>query len=98
MMNLQFRSLSTIEKSKYDTMALMDKEHCTKDLETHTEKGNDRPKKRWNDPNKPKRGKNSYLFFFEEIRSRMKEKNPDVSIRELVSYLKIFSLKSLYWL
>lgn len=39
------------------------------------------------DPNKPKRGKSAYLFFCDEYRKKLKEENPNLNVKEIVSML-----------
>jgi hypothetical protein len=39
------------------------------------------------DPNKPKRGKSGYLYFCQEYRKILKEENPTMSIKDIVSKL-----------
>ncbi len=41
------------------------------------------------DPLKPKRGKSGYLFFCAEYREKMKNENPDLSVKDIVSKLGI---------
>ena len=41
------------------------------------------------DPNKPKRGKSGYLYFCAEYREKMKNENPDLTVKEIVSKLGI---------
>lgn len=41
------------------------------------------------DPNKPKRGKSAYLFFCDEYRKKLKEENPNLNVKEIVSMLGI---------
>ena len=39
------------------------------------------------DPTKPKRGKSGFLFFCDETRPIIKESNPDITVKEIVSRL-----------
>jgi len=39
------------------------------------------------DPNKPKRGKSGYLFFCKFYRQKLKEENPNLSVKQIVSLL-----------
>lgn len=39
------------------------------------------------DPAKPKRGKSGFLFFCDEMRPVIKETNPDITVKEVVSQL-----------
>ena len=48
-------------------------------------KGKKKTKKKKKDPNAPKRGKSSFMFFSQEMRPKIKEENPDASFGELVS-------------
>jgi hypothetical protein len=41
------------------------------------------------DPYKPKRGKSAYLFFCDEYRKKLKEENPKLNVKEIVSKLGI---------
>ena len=41
------------------------------------------------DPHKPKRGKSGYLFFCAEYREKMKNENPELSVKDIVSKLGI---------
>lgn len=45
-------------------------------------KGKGKKKK---DPNAPKRGQSSFMFFSNEVRSKVKEENPEFSFGEIVS-------------
>lgn len=39
------------------------------------------------DPNKPKRGKSGYLFFCKFYREKLKQENPNLSVKQIVSLL-----------
>lgn len=41
------------------------------------------------DPEKPKRGKSAFLFYCEEHREKLKQENPDLTVKEIVSMLGI---------
>ena len=41
------------------------------------------------DPKKPKRGKSGFLYFCDENRNKVKEKNPNISVKQVVSKLGI---------
>lgn len=42
-------------------------------------------KKAKKDPNAPKRGQSSFMFFSNAVRSKVKEENPDFSFGDIVS-------------
>jgi hypothetical protein len=46
-------------------------------------------KEKSKDPDKPKRGKSGFLFFCDENRPLIKEKNKDIKVKEVVSQLGI---------
>lgn len=48
-----------------------------------TTKGKKGKKKK--DPNAPKRGQSNYMFYSSEIRSQVKEENPDATFGQMVS-------------
>lgn len=48
-------------------------------------KGKKAPAKKKKDPNAPKRGTTSFMFFSTEMRSKIKEENPDITFGQMVS-------------
>jgi hypothetical protein len=46
-------------------------------------------KKKVKDANAPKRGKSSYLYFCSEMRTKVQEANPDMSAKDVTSYLGV---------
>lgn len=44
-------------------------------------------KKKVRDPNRPKKNKNGYMFFCQENRSQVKDKNPNIDGKDLVKIL-----------
>ena len=95
-----FKALTSEEKAPYEEMARKDKERYKREMadyvppsESEDEsdsnkkgKGKKTTKKK-KDPNAPKRGKSSFMFFSTEWRSKIKEENPDATFGELVSIL-----------
>merc|ERR1719174_3108209 len=57
--------------------------------ETETVGKSKKKSKKDKDENKPKRGKSSYLFFCDDKRSQLKEKNPELSMPEMSKQLGI---------
>ena len=78
--------------SRFALKARKDKERYQKEMEDYeppadfkaAKKGKGKKKK---DPNAPKRGQSSFMFFSNEVRSKVKEENPDFSFGEIVSFV-----------
>ena len=93
-----FKKLTNEEKEPYEEMARKDKERYKKEMANYvppseSEDESDSNKKgkgkkttkKEKDPNAPKRGKSSFMFFSTEWRSKIKEENPTATFGELVS-------------
>ena len=88
-----FKALSSEEKEPYEEMARKDKERYKKEMADYVPPSDDdddddsgdnkKSKKKKKDPNAPKRGKSSFMFFSSEWRSKIKEENPDATFGEL---------------
>ena len=87
-----YKSLSAEERKQWDDKAAKDKERYQEEMAAYSApeddiSDDDTPKKKKKkDPNAPKKPLSAYNFFMNENRARIKEKNPDVSFGDLVSF------------
>jgi len=84
----QFKKLSPEDRQKYDDMASKDKLRYADDMKTYTPPADSggspaKKKKAKKDPNAPKKGKTSFMFFSNSIRSTVKTEKPDLSFGEI---------------
>lgn len=79
-----WRNLDDKEKSRYEKMASTDKERYKDEMKDYSpppatkEKG-----KKKKDPNEPKRGMSSFMYFSNEVRPKIKKEHPEMSFGEL---------------
>lgn len=77
--------------TKYLSQAAADKERYKRDMAdydapagSNVSQGKSTKKKK-KDPNAPKRGQSSFMFFSNDVRAKVKEENPDLTFGALVS-------------
>ena len=94
MISAEFKTLSEEEKKQYEDMAAKDKERYKEEMSNYDAPEEDsdatpdpkkKKKKAKKDPNAPKRGQTSYMFFAAAMRTKFKEENPELSFADLVS-------------
>jgi len=88
-----FNALTSEQKKPYELMAAKDKERYQEEMENYSapkeSDNNDdvgtssKKKKQKKDPNAPKRGLTSFMFFMKEMRPEFKAENPDLTFGEL---------------
>ncbi|CAJ1896816.1 unnamed protein product [Cylindrotheca closterium] len=86
-----YKELTPEEKAPYDEKANADKARYKSEMADYTPpagssskaekggKGKKAPAKKKKDPNAPKRGTTSFMYFSSEMRPKIKEENPDIS-------------------
>jgi len=84
---MEWKGLDADGKAKYEAMAKADKERYKKEMADYTpakspSDGKKATKKK-KDPNAPKGAKSAYIYFSNEQRVKLKEKNPDMSFGEV---------------
>src|SRR3569832_1712200 len=89
LLGAEWKQLSADKKVKYENMAKDDKKRYDREMKDYVPpagsaaKGGKGKKKEKKDPNAPKRAMTSFLLFSNEMRPKIKEKNPDLSFGEL---------------
>jgi hypothetical protein len=94
----EWKALDKEDKKKYEAKAEVDKKRYEEEKANYVapEKSDgssssedDKPKKKKakKDPNAPKRPMNAYMFYMQDKRASVKEKNPNLSNTELLSAL-----------
>jgi len=86
----QWKAMSDNEKKKYEDMANTDKTRYKNEMQDYTPSAaassstKKSPKgKKKKDPNAPKRGMSAFMLFSNEIRSKVKQENPELTFGEL---------------
>lgn len=91
---VEWKKLNDSKKSKFEKMAVKDKARYLKQMESYTppaDSGDDVVKKikKKKDPNAPKRGLSSFMFFSKERRVVLKSKHPDISFGEVAKKIGV---------
>ena len=87
----RWKALSDEDKEEYEEMAKEDKVRYTEEMENYVpsesseEKGKKKRAKK--DPNAPKGAKNAYIFYCAANRDILKEENPEMTGKEIVSLM-----------
>lgn len=91
LMGAAWKELSAEKKAKYEAMAKDDKKRYEREMKNYvppkdaasSARGGGGKTKEKKDPNAPKRANTSYIFFSNEMRSKLKEKNPEMTFAEI---------------
>jgi len=84
----EWKSASAEEKAKIDKIVAEDKKRYAKEMKDYVPpagsggKGG-KSKKAKKDPNAPKRGMSSFMYFSNEMRPKLKEEDPSLSFGEM---------------
>lgn len=92
LLGASWKALSEDDKKQYQEQAAEDKERYATESKDYTAPSQDELKeqaaaKKKKDPNAPKRGKSSYLFFCDAKRKEIKAENPDAKGVEVTKLL-----------
>jgi hypothetical protein len=82
----EWKKLNDSKKSKFEKMAVKDKERYLKQMESYTppaDMDGGKKNKKKKDPNAPKRGLSSFMFYSKERRAVLKVKQPDIAFGEV---------------
>jgi hypothetical protein len=93
----EWKKMDVSEKKPFEEKAVEDKKRYEKEMagytppekESDSSSSDDGPKKKKakKDPNAPKRAMNAYMYFMQDQRAAVKEKNPKLTNKELLSEL-----------
>ncbi|KFO27728.1 High mobility group protein B1 [Fukomys damarensis] len=87
--------MSAKDKGKYEDMAKPDKAHYEREMKTYIPPKGE-TKKKFKDPNVPKRSPSAFFLFCSEYGSKIKEEHPGLSIDDKQPYEKAAKLKEKY--
>lgn len=95
LLSVEFKQITAEDRQKWDELALEDKKRYQRQMENYTPLSEDseeetttKKKKKKKDPNAPKRNLSAYFIYSQEVRSSVRENNPQASfggIAKLIS-------------
>ncbi|XP_059401436.1 high mobility group-T protein-like [Carassius carassius] len=82
----RWKTMSGKEKGKFEDMAKQDKARYEREMKNYIPPKGEK-KKRFKDPNAPKRPPSAFFIFCSEFRSKVKEETPGLSIGDVAKRL-----------
>lgn len=87
----EFKQISESERAKYDKLAQADKERYQREMEDYEPPSDEEEvttkKRKKKDPNAPKRNMSAYFIYSQEIRSTVREENPEAAFGEIAKII-----------
>lgn len=91
-LSAEFKQISASERAKWDAKALEDKERYAAEMEHYVppddlEDDGPKKKKKKKDPNAPKRNMSAFFLYSNDIRSTVKEENPEAKFGDIAKII-----------
>eukprot|EP00553_Chaetoceros_curvisetus_P014457 CAMPEP_0204647022 /NCGR_PEP_ID=MMETSP0718-20130828/5453_1 /ASSEMBLY_ACC=CAM_ASM_000674 /TAXON_ID=230516 /ORGANISM="Chaetoceros curvisetus" /LENGTH=192 /DNA_ID=CAMNT_0051669461 /DNA_START=78 /DNA_END=656 /DNA_ORIENTATION=- len=91
LLSTEFKDISESERAKYDKLAQADKERYQREMEDYEPPSDEEEvtskKRKKKDPNAPKRNMSAYFIYSQEIRSTVREENPEAAFGEIAKII-----------
>ncbi|XP_053435587.1 high mobility group protein B1-like [Nycticebus coucang] len=82
----RWKTMSAKEKGKFEDMAKVDKAHYEREMKTYSSPKGE-TKKKFKDPNAPKRPPSAFILFYSEYCPKIKGEHPGLSIGDIAKKL-----------